>query len=191
MAKLYFRYATMNGGKTLDLIRSAYNYQEMGMDVIVLKPEIGTRTEEINELFSRAGVRFSCTPFSKEADLNQIILNGKNYRAVFVDEAQFLTKEQVDQLSRIAELNDIPVLCYGLRNNFKTELFEGSKRLMELADTIGEIKSICKCGRKATQNARLIDGKMATDGAEILIGDKDIYEPVCAKCYYEMLDNQN
>lgn len=185
MAKLYFRYGAMNSGKSTLLLQTCYNYQENNMKAIIVKRSIDTKGS--NKITSRIGV-------SKEVDLllndddNIYEIVKKKFRkinCVLVDEAQFLSKEQVDECMKIVTDLDIPVICYGLRTDFLTNGFEGSTRLLQIAHTIEEMKTICKCGRKAIYNARYIDGKMITKGSQVAIdGEKNVtYVSMCAKCY--------
>jgi len=186
MAKLYFRYGAMNCGKTTLLLQTAYNYEERGMKVLLLKPNIDTKGA--NTVISRLGVKRKVDYILKKEDVISKYLNKKNLpSAIIVDEAQFLTTKQVEELYIISKELDIPVLTYGLRNDFLMNTFEGSARLLSLADTIEELKTICRCGKKATQNMRLLNGKPIFEGDSILIdGTTDIvYESVCGKCYLE------
>lgn len=186
MSKLYYRFGVMGAGKTIDVIRCAYNYREKGLRAIVLKPSADTRT--IDSIKSRTGSEIPCGVIHREENLLQSLIYGEfNCRhadVIIIDEAQFLTAEQVEQLHLITREYDIPVICYGLKTDFQTHLFEGSKRLLELAESIVEIKSICWCGRKATQNARVIDGKFIEDGAVVQIGANETYVPLCTKHYF-------
>ena len=186
MAKLYFRYGAMNCGKTTLLIQTAFNYEERNMHIILIKPKIDVKGGNMVE--SRIGAQRE-VDYLIEHDESIIELLDINYLpdAIIVDEAQFLSTEQVDELYRISKEYDIPVLTYGLRNDFLMNTFEGSARLLALADSIEELKTICRCGRKATQNMRLLDGVPVFEGDSILIdGTSDIvYESVCGKCYLE------
>lgn len=186
MAKLYFRYGAMNCGKTTLLLQTAHNYEERGMKVLLLKPNIDTKGA--NTVVSRLGVKRKVDYILKKDDKISNYLNKKELpAAIIVDEAQFLTTKQVDELYIISKELDIPVLTYGLRNDFLMNTFEGSARLLSLADTIEELKTICRCGKKATQNMRLLNGNPIFEGDSILIdGTTDIvYESVCGKCYLE------
>ena len=172
MAKLYFKYGAMGSSKTAQALMCRFNYLQKGFEVYLFKPVVDTRGEEngIPLVKSRIGLKSECIEFEKDENFFDIckrydILHER--RVIIIDEAQFLTREQVEQLKDISQ--SIPVLCYGLLTNFKTELFEGSKRLVEIADSLNEIKSVCKCGRKATINARIINGKICVDGEELLI----------------------
>ena len=186
MAKLYFRYGAMNCGKTTQLLQTAYNYEERGMKVIVLKPSIDTKGD--NTVVSRLGAKRKIDAFLDEkSNIKDLIDKNNMPNAIIVDEAQFLTTNLVDQLYLITKELDIPVLAYGLRNDFKLNTFEGSKRLLALADDIEELKTICRCGKKATQNIRLLNGTPIFEGESVLIDGTSeiIYEAVCGKCYLE------
>ncbi len=193
MAKLYFKYGTMGSSKTAQALMCRFNYLQKGFEVYLFKPVVDTRGEEngIPLVKSRIGLKSECIEFEKNDNFLYIckqydILHER--RIIIVDEAQFLSREQVEQLKEISQ--SVPVLCYGLLTNFKTELFEGSKRLVEIADSLNEIKSVCKCGRKATINARIVNGKICKDGAEVLIGD-ETYEGMCYRCFKERLEKEN
>ena len=185
MAKLYFKYGAMGSSKSAQALMCKYNYEQKGFQVLLLKPGVDTRGDSETRKFvtSRIGLSAPCTTFSKEQNLEELILPKieKGTQVIVVDEAQFCTSLQVEQLKEIA--NKVPVLCYGLKNNFKSQLFEGSKRLVEIADSLSEIKSVCRCGRKATVNARFVNGKVVTDGAEVLIGGDESYESMCYTCW--------
>ncbi len=188
MAKLYFKYGVMGSSKSAQALMCKFNYEQQGFDVALLKPDIDNRDKENGKIIvkSRIGLTSECKVFDKNTDLYELVSSINHFNSnsvVIVDEAQFCTAKQVDQLKRISLR--IPVLCYGLLTNFKTELFEGSKRLVELANSLMEIKSVCKCGKKASVNARFIDGKLATDGDEIVIGGNETYRPLCYECYLE------
>lgn len=192
MAKLYFRYGAMGCGKTAQLLQVAFNYKERGINVIVMKPAIDTKAGKL--LSTRIGLTREIDYLIKEEkSIYEIVKkNFKNAGCILIDEAQFLTKEQVDSLMKITVELNIPVLCYGLRTNFLTEGFEGSTRLLEIAHTIEELKTICKCGRKAILNARIVDGKIAKTGQSILIDENPNvkYVSMCAKCYYEEMNKK-
>jgi len=196
MAKLYFTHGPMGSSKSAMALMTQYNYQQQGYDVLLLKLDIDTRDGAF--IKSRAlESQKSCLLFSTSDDLKEILLKeeikGKRYDAIIVDEAQFLTKAHVEQLKDITMYKNIDVFCYGLKTNYATELFEGSKRLCELADSERELKSICKCKNKATINALKINGKVVRKvlgNCDILIGDtnsKDVYtyEPMCYRCWEE------
>ena len=193
MAKLYFRYGAMGCGKTMQLLQVAFNYEERGHKVCVIKPV--TDTKNGTKLLTRIGPeRETNLCFSRDTDLlKEISENFNDVHCVLVDEAQFLTRAQVDQLMQIVLKFNIPVMAYGLRLNFKAEGFEGSTRLLEIAHEIEELKTICDCGKKATFNARFINGKMVADGPEVLIdGNKAEveYRAFCPGCYYNLLEEK-
>lgn len=183
MAKLYFRYATMASGKSLDLLKVAYNYEELGKKVLLCTSAFDTRFGYA-VIASRIGISKEAKAFDKNDNIYEYVKSLKEKPScILMDESQFLTKKQVYELSDIVDFLDIPVICYGLKTNFKLELFEGSKALLELADKIQELKTICKCGKKATVNALMIDNKIQTDGPKILIGGNEKYKPMCRKCF--------
>ncbi len=189
MAKLYFYYSAMNAGKSSSLLQSSYNYQERGMDTLLLLPVVGSRYEE-SSVVSRIGLRAAATTFHADDDLRALVLNYNairhTLRCVLVDEAQFLTKQQVWELAYLADNSGIPVLTYGLRSDFLGEPFEGSKYLLALADEVVELKTICHCGRKATMNLRIDEfGRPVRSGAQVLIGGNDRYVAVCRRHFCE------
>ncbi len=185
MAKLYFRFGAMNCGKTTLLLQTAHNYEERDQKVLLFKPSIDTKGED--KVVSRLGAERKVDYLLGKDDLVSKYLDKDLPNAIIVDEAQFLTKEQVDDLYVITKSLDIPVLTYGLRNDFLLNTFEGSARLLALADDLEELKTICRCGKKATQNMRFLDGKPVFEGDSILIDgtSKITYEAVCGKCYLE------
>lgn len=188
IGKLYFRYGTMGSAKTAMLLTTAYNFEERNMPYKCLKPVIDTRDNK-NVIRSRIGIERECDWIYHDTDLYQYAkqLFEEHHAIVewfLVDEAQFLTAEQVDQLSRIVDDFGCNVMCYGLRTDFKTKLFEGSRRLFEIADTIDEIKSTCTCGHKTIVNARIdSNGDFVEEGAQVEIGGDDRYIAVCRKCW--------
>ena len=175
MAKLYFRYGAMGSSKTANAIMVQYNYKERGQKVLMLKPQLDNRDGE-RTVMSRCGLQTECA-FVEE--LPQIDVSG--YDCLIVDEAQFLTKAQVQQLVSVVDEKNIPVICYGLRADFQGNLFEGSHWLMAWADTIEEVKTICWCGRKATCNARVANGKVVKEGDQILLGGNSQYVSLCRR----------
>jgi len=187
MAKLYFYYGAMNSSKTAQLIMTAHNYKERKQKVIVFKPIIDNRESSGKIIKSRAGISTEdVILFDKDTELyDEVFSILPNINCVLVDEAQFLTKKQVIELSDLVDDWNIPVMCYGLRGNFKGELFEGSEWLLAYADEISEIKTICFCGKKATFNARIKDGKVIKHGEEIVIGGNDTYISLCRKHWKE------
>jgi len=188
--KIIFRYGTMASGKSLGLLATAYNFQEHGIPFIILKSKIDTRDGE-NVIHSRALGDRECVSISQEDNVYNMIAAYQNIgddqlRWIIVDESQFLTEQQVEQLAAIADVMNINIMCYGLRTDFKTRLFPGSKRLFELADSIEEIKSTCYCGSKTIFNARMNAQKeIITDGAQVEVGGDERYTSLCRKCYFE------
>jgi thymidine kinase len=186
--KLYFRYGTMGSAKTALLLTSAYNFEERGMQYVCMKPIIDTRENE-NVIRSRIGIERRCSWIYHDTDIYRMAQEMFESTMTLIDwflidEAQFLTAEQVDQLARIVDDYGSNVVCYGLRTDFKSNLFEGSRRLFEIADTIDEIKSTCTCGRKTIVNARIDqNGDFVEDGAQVEIGGDDKYIAVCRKCW--------
>ncbi|MDO5728924.1 MAG: thymidine kinase [Actinomycetaceae bacterium] len=200
MAKLYFRYGAMNSGKSTALLQAAYNYEERGQRVVLAKPSIDTKGDA--HIVSRLGV-------TRTVDL--LVAAGENFRdafhqvasgddpdalvphvdtlpvaALLIDEAQFFTPEQIDDMFRVAILDDVPVLAYGIRTDFQTVAFPGARRLLEIAHSIEELKTICRCGRKAVFNGRKVDGRFVFDGDQVAIDGVDVtYESLCGACYLD------
>ncbi len=194
MAKLYFRYGAMNSGKSTALLQAAFNYEERGHQVLLAKPAIDTKGDR--SIVSRLGVvrdvDFTIEPDADVLDRFQqhrtrvIEEHGRDVSCLLIDEAQFLTSDQVDDLLRIALMDGIPVLAYGIRTDFQTVAFPGSRRLLEIAHSLEELKTICRCGRKAIFNARRIDGVFVFDGDQVAIDGEDVaYESLCGVCYLE------
>lgn len=191
MAKLYFKYGAMGSSKTAQALITKFNYEERGMRVWLIKPALDTR-DGASVIRSRIGLEAECFPVSCDADLLSLYReNSTAYDVIIADECQFFTEAQVDALRTIVNDYGIPVLCFGLRTDFLCRLFEGSRRLFEVADSIAEIKTICSCGSKATVNARL-DGNMqvVTEGAQVMLGGNDCYLAMCHKCWMEALRAQ-
>lgn len=192
MSKLYFKYGAMGSSKTAQALMCKFNYEQKGFMVFLFKSDKDNRT--LNNqgkaiVGSRIGLESECLEFDDNFDFFEYFKQNnliKDKNVVIIDECQFLTTKQVDQLKILSFY--IPVLCYGLMTNYKTLLFEGSKRLVEIADSISEIKSVCRCGRKATVNVRLSQGKIVTDGEELQIGGDESYESMCYKCYLSKLN---
>ncbi len=184
MAKLYFKFGAMGSSKTAQALITKFNYEERNMKVLLLKPAIDDR-DGSNVVRSRIGLAQEAIPVAENENIRDTYLEKYSDRnVIIVDECQFLTPEQVDQLADIVIERDIPVLCFGLSTDFTTHLFPGSKRLFEIAESISEIKSVCTCGAKATVNARLDDnGRIVTEGSQICIGGNDRYVPMCRKCW--------
>lgn len=190
MAKLYFYYSSMNAGKSTTLLQSAYNYKERGMRPLVYTAAIDDRYG-VGKVASRIGISQQANLFDKSSDLFaeiQLEHQQEKLHCILIDEAQFLTKDQVYQLSEVVDKLNIPVLCYGLRTDFQAELFEGSRYLLAWADQLEELKTICECGRKANFVVRLnAQGEVVKDGEQIQIGGNDSYLSVCRKHYKEKI----
>ena len=190
MAKLYFYYSAMNAGKTTTLLQSSFNYQERGMNTMLFTASIDDRYEKA-VISSRIGLKADAHIFDADLDLFVKIadeLKNRPIHCILVDEAQFLTREHVEQLGAVADSLKIPVLCYGLRTDFQANLFEGSKWLLALADELNELKTICTCGAKATMNLRIDQkGNAVKEGASIEIGGNDRYIALCRKHFNEKL----
>ena len=186
--KLYFRYGTMGSAKTALLLTTAYNFEERKMDYVCMKPVIDDR-EKDSVIRSRIGIERRCCWIYPNTNMYQMLVEmfeseGRLKEWVLIDESQFLTAEQVDQLAQVVDEYGVNVMCYGLRTDFQTHLFEGSRRLFELADTIDEIKSTCTCGRKTIVNARIDrNGDVILDGEQVEIGGDDKYMAMCLRCY--------
>lgn len=182
MAKLYFNYSTMNAGKSTLLLQASYNYQERGMRTMQLIAALDNRAGK-GKIGSRIGLSGDADTFDSDSDLLAVVterMKSGPLHCVFVDEAQFLEEEQVWQLARVADRLNVPVMCYGLRTDFRGELFPGSRALLAIADTLREIRTICRCGRKATMVVRLgADGKVLHQGAQVEIGGEDKYVSLC------------
>ena len=187
MAKLYFRYGAMNCGKTALLLQTVHNYEDRDMNVLVMKPKIDTKGDD--KVVSRIGLeRIVDHLIEQDEDLFEYLTtNDEGISCIFVDEAQFLQRDQVDDLLHIVVKDDVPVICYGLRTDFNSNGFPGSTRLLEIAHSIEEMKTICKCGSKATFNARMVDGKYTFDGDQVAIdGSHNVtYDSLCPKCYFD------
>lgn len=186
MAKLYFRHGTVGSAKTLNLLAVAHNYRQQGKKIVLLKPEMDTRFGR-EQIKSRAGLEMAAdvlvTPETNIFDLN---LEGVS--CILVDEAQFFSASTIEQLRMVTLLKDIPVICYGLRTDFRSKLFEGSLRLMELADSIEEVKATCHyCNRKSIMNIKHVDGVPTLDGPTVQLGAEESYFPVCYRCYAQQL----
>lgn len=194
MSKLYFRYGAMNSGKSTHLMQVAYNYEERGMNVIIMKPKIDEKGGEC--LLSRLGVKRKVDLLIRENDniLNVVKeeLKQKKINCILVDEVQFMKSIQIDQLFEIAVTLNIPIICYGLRTDFKMNGFEGSERLLLLAHSIEEMKTICACGKKALFNGRKINGTFVFEGEQVAIDDQNdvTYESLCGECYFKYKNQQ-
>lgn len=188
MSKLYFRYGAMNCGKTTALLQVAHNYEEREMNVRILKPKIDTKGEDC--IVNRMGYKRKVDHLIEEGENLKNYLENcyeNNISCVLVEEAQFLNKEQVDELFLFTKKYDIPVICYGLRSDFKTNVFPGALRLFEIADVLEELYTICRCGKRAKFNGRQVNGKFTVQGDQVAIDGegKVTYESLCGKCYLE------
>ena len=195
MAKLYFRYGAMNSGKTTNLLQVAYNFEERGMNTIIIKPKIDTKGED--SIVSRIGAERKVDYLVSENDNLFELIDEHNKKekltAVLVDEVQFLKSEQIDELMKVVVEDDIAVMCFGLRTDFRTNGFEGSCRLLEIAHSIEEMKTVCRCGKKAIFNARRVNGDFVFEGDQVQIDDNSLVEYIslCAECYYKELEKAN
>ena len=189
MAKLHFFYSTMNAGKSTSLLQSNHNYKENGLDTMIFLPNETSKLSK-GQIVSRIGLKAKAVIANKDFNFINFIKNNKseNLSCILIDEAQFLTKEQVRQLGLVADRLNYPVMCYGIRTDFRGELFEGSLELLALADNLIELKTICSlCSRKATMVVRKDDsGKVVTEGSKVVVGGNDIYMPVCRKHYRKL-----
>ena len=183
MAKLYFKYGAMGSSKTAQALITKFNYEERGMSVWLIKPSTDTR-DGAKMIRSRIGLTAEAEVIAPNDDIRARFDAIGRRNVIIADECQFLTPQQVDQLRDIVDEEDVPVLCFGLRTDFLTKMFPGSARLFELADSITEIKTICECGSKATVNARIgPDGKVVTEGEQVLLGGNDTYLAMCHSCW--------
>lgn len=188
MAKLYFKFGAMGSSKTAQALMTKFNYEEKGNKVWLIKPSTDTRDGEA-VLMSRIGLGAVSDVVGPEDNIiNRYADLPERVDVIICDECQFLTREQIDQLKTIVDDLDVPVLCFGLRTDFQTKMFPGSQRLLEIADSITEIKSVCKCGRKATVNGRFDEnGKIIIEGDQVYMGGSESYEGLCYKCYKELV----
>ena len=188
MAKLYFRYGAMNSSKTANALMVKYNYEERQQKVLLMKPSVDSR-DGMSVIRSRAGLSEECHIITVNMNIydevKQYVVRNSQISCVIIDEAQFLSKEQVYQLTRIVDDLKIPVVCYGLRADFQGNLFEGSQWLLAWADTIEEVKTICWCGKKAIMNGRLRDGKITKEGEQIVLGGNDRYISLCRAHWHD------
>lgn len=180
MPKLYFKYGAMGSSKTAQALMVKFNYEEKGYRVGLLKPSVDNR-DGLTVVKSRIGLKDTGILIDKNVDLYQWFQKN-HFDVLIIDEAQFLTGAQIDQLKEIA-IEFVPVLCFGLKTDFQTHMFEGSKRLFEIADSLTEIKSVCTCGRKAEVNARICNGKIIREGEQVFIGGNESYIGLCYKCW--------
>ena len=190
MAKLYFKYGAMGSSKTANALITKFNYEERGMKVWLIKPSIDVRDGE-ETVRSRIGLKADAYVATPKTDLFEEFKKRSDCDVIIADECQFFTSSQIDELRRIVDELDIPVLCYGLRTDFLTHLFEGSRRLFEVADSVTEIKTICTCGKKAIVNARIDErGNTVTEGGQILLGGNDSYVAMCHSCWKKSIKNK-
>ncbi len=190
MAKLYFKYGAMGSSKTANALITKFNYEERGMLVWLIKPALDTR-DGADVIQSRIGLSATCEAITPETDIRVAFNSHRDCHVIIADECQFFTPEQIDGLRQIVDELDIPVLCFGLRTDFLTHLFPGSRRLFEVADSITEIKTICTCGKKAIVNARIDEkGRVVTEGGQILLGGNDSYIAMCHSCWKKATGTQ-
>ena len=190
MAKLYFKYGAMGSSKTAQALITRFNYMELGMSVWLIKPSVDTR-DGADVIKSRIGLEARAQVITPEQDIIAEYQKQPGHDVIIADEAQFFTPAQIDQLRRLVDEEDIPVLCFGLRTDFLTHFFPGAQRLMELADSLTEIKTVCACGRKATVNARIdASGRIITQGDQVFLGGNDSYVAMCHKCWKQRIREQ-
>jgi thymidine kinase len=189
MAKLYFKYGAMGSSKTANALIAKFNYEERDMKVWLIKPAVDNRDGE-SKVRSRIGLEADADVIKPADDILKMYREREDADVIIVDECQFFTEDQIDQMRYIVDEYDVPVMCFGLRTDFRTKLFPGSRRLFELADSITEIKTICACGAKATVNARMSpDGRVITSGQQVFIGGNDSYIAMCHKCYKKHIED--
>ena len=190
MAKLYFKYGAMGSSKSAQALITQFNYEELGMSVWLIKPSTDTR-DGADIIRSRIGLERRARGITPEQDICEEYRREGKHDVIIADEAQFFTPEQIDQLRYLVDTEDLPVLCFGLRTDFLTHFFPGARRLMELADSITEIKTVCACGRKATVNARIDEkGRIITQGDQVFLGGNDSYVAMCHKCWKQKIAEQ-
>ncbi len=187
MAQLYFYYSAMNAGKSTSLLQSAHNYSEQGMSVLLYTAAVDERVGK-GVIASRIGLKADAQVFEPQTNLFEQItqhVEQQKLHCIFVDESQFLSQQQVDQLAKVVDLLHIPVLCYGIRSDFQGNLFPGSLRLLNIADKLSELKAVCHCGRKATMVVRRdAEGNVVSDGEQVVIGGNDSYESMCRNHFF-------
>ena len=190
MAKLYFKYGAMGSSKSAQALITKFNYEKLGMTVWLIKPSIDTR-DGADVIKSRIGLECKAQIITPEQNIEDEYHAAGKHDVIIADEAQFFTGEQIEQLRALVDDEDLPVLCFGLRTDFLTHLFPGSQRLLELADSLTEIKTVCACGRKATVNARIDEtGRVVTQGDQVFLGGNDSYIAMCHKCWKEKIRAQ-
>ena len=190
MAKLYFKYGVMGSSKSAQALITKFNYEERGMTVWLIKPSVDTR-DGADLIRSRIGLSCTARIITPDEDIRDAYHQAGRHDVIIADEAQFFTPAQIDQLRELVDDEDLPVLCFGLRTDFLTHFFPGAQRLMELADSLTEIKTVCACGRKATVNARIDgEGRVVTAGSQVMLGGNDSYMAMCHKCWREKIRQQ-
>lgn len=190
MAKLYFKYGAMGSSKSAQALITKFNYEELGMKVWLIKPSTDTR-DGADIIKSRIGLECRAQIITPDENIVEAYRKAGRHDVIITDEAQFFTPGQIDQLRTLVDEEDLPVLCFGLRTDFLTHFFPGAQRLMELADSLTEIKTVCACGRKATVNARIDEtGRVVTEGAQVFLGGNDSYVAMCHKCWKEKIKEQ-
>ena len=190
MAKLYFKYGAMGSSKSAQALITKFNYEELGMTVWLIKPSVDTR-DGADIVRSRIGLEAHAQIITPEMNIEEEYKAVGEHDVIIADEAQLFTPEQIEQLRTLVDEKDLPVLCFGLRTDFLTHFFPGAQRLMELADSLTEIKTVCECGRKATVNARIdSEGKIVTEGGQIFLGGNDSYIAMCHKCWKRKIKEQ-
>ena len=190
MAKLYFKYGAMGSSKSAQALITQFNYEELGMTVWLIKPGTDTR-DGLDVIKSRIGLSAKAQVIAPEDDIIEAYRKAGKHDVIIADEAQFFTPAQIDGLRTLVDEDDLPVLCFGLRTDFLTHFFPGAQRLMELADSLTEIKTVCACGRKATVNARIDEqGHIVTEGSQVLLGGNDRYIAMCHKCWKDRIKRE-
>ena len=190
MAKLYFKYGAMGSSKSAQALITKFNYEERDMSVWLIKPSVDTR-DGADVIRSRIGLEARARIITPEENIIEAYRAAGKHDVIIADEAQFFTPEQIDQLRELVDEDDLPVLCFGLRTDSLTHFFPGARRLMELADSLTEIKTVCSCGRKATVNARIdAEGKIVTEGSQVMLGGNDSYMAMCHQCWMQRIREQ-
>ncbi len=188
MAKLYFKYGAMGSSKSANALITKFNYEERDMKVWLIKPSVDTRDGK-SKVTSRIGLSADADVIGTEDDICELYKKKQDIDVIIADECQFFTEDHIYQMIYLVDNYDLPVLCFGLRTDFRTKMFPGSRRLFELADSITEIKTICSCGAKATVNARIApDGRVITSGQQVFLGGNDSYIAMCHKCYKRRIE---
>ena len=189
MAKLYFKYGAMGSSKSAQALITQFNYEELGMTVWLIKPSVDDR-DGANIIRSRIGLQREAQVIHPDEDIIATFARAGHADVIIADEAQFFSPEQIDQLRTLVDERDMPVICFGLRTDFLTHLFPGSRRLFEVADSLTEIKTVCACGHKATVNARIAGGRIVTEGEQVFLGGNESYVAMCYKCWQEKIKKQ-